>query len=144
MKFTIAGDHYTVETLNKIESYLRSKSIEFNNAGTMNEENKVSLQEIIPAVCKPIVDGFSESGILVCGTGAGVEIGANKFKGIRASLVRDSEQAKNARVYDNSNVLCLGSWYNNDIEAILDSWIKNKFDGDEERTQMLKDFEEWR
>ena len=109
----------------------------------MDAEMKISLREIIPAVCNPVRQGKAESGILICGTGAGVEIGANRFKGIRASLCTTAKQAENARIYDNANVLCLSSWLTDDPSEILDAWFSNKFDGDEGRSQMLKDFDAW-
>ena len=143
MKLIIAGDHYTVDLMVKIEKYLSLKRIEFENVGTMDAGKKVSLQEIIPAACKAVRQGNAHSGILVCGTGAGVEIGANRFKGIRASLCVASKQAENARIYDNANVLCLSSWLTEDPSEILEAWLSNTFDGDTGRTQMLKDFDGW-
>lgn len=143
MKIVIAGDHYTVELMGKIQSWLEAKSIEFSNVGTNSVDKKISLQEIIPAVVKEVRSERAEWGVLVCGTGVGVEIGANRFPGIRASLCRDAVQAKNARIYDSANVLCLGSWYKDDFEKILNAWLENEFDNDEHRTQMIKDFDEF-
>jgi ribose 5-phosphate isomerase B len=141
MNIAIAGDHYTVELMNKIEFALNSKNISYENLGTKNKDVKVSLQEIIPAVAKKIQDGSADFGILACGTGVGVEIGANRFKRVRASLCRDPEQAKNARIYDDANVLCLGSWYRDNFEKIFEAFLTSNFDGDEKRTKMLKDFD---
>lgn len=143
MKVVIAGDHHAVELIDKIQSWLEAKSIEFTNVCTASEDKKVSLQKIIPAVAKVVQFGQAEWGILACGTGVGVEIGANRFKGICASLCRDAEQAKNARIYDNANILCLGSWYKDDFEKILKAWLENEFDNDERRAQMIKDFDEF-
>lgn len=142
MKVAIAGDHYTVELVDKITALLKARNIEALNLGTTSPDVKISLQKIIPAVTNKVQSGDVDIGILACGTGVGVEIGANRLKGIRASLCRDAEQAKNARVYDNANVLCLGSWYKDDFEQILAAWLDNEFDGDEKRAQMLKDFDE--
>jgi len=128
MKIAIAGDHYTVELVEKIYSQLRDKGFEVINFGTKSSDVKISLQEIIPAVAHAVQSGKVDFGVLACGTGVGVEIGANRFKEIRASLCRDAEQAKNSRVYDNANLLCLGSWYNDDFEAIVNSWIENEFE----------------
>jgi len=143
MKIAIAGDHYTVELLNKIEDYLRSKDIEYINLGTMDSEQKISLQVIIPAVTNRIKEGQADAGILVCGTGAGVEIGANRFAGIRASLCTLPKQAEYARVYDNANVLCFSSWLTDDPTAIMDAWLAHEYDGDEKRIKMMNDFDEW-
>lgn len=142
MKVIVAGDHYTVELIEKLASLLANKNIEVEDVGTKSADIKISLQGIIPAVARKVQSGEADFGILACGTGVGVEIGANRFKGIRASLCRDAEQAKNARVYDDANVLCLGSWYKDDFEQILIAWLENEFDGDDKRTQMLKDFDE--
>lgn len=142
MTTVIAGDHYAVGLIEKLVALLEAKGFEIENLGTKSADVKISLQEIIPAVTHKVQSGEADFGILACGTGVGVEIGANRFKGIRASLCRDVEQAKNARVYDNANVLCLGSWYKDDFEQILKAWLDNEFDGNEMRTQMLKDFDE--
>lgn len=143
MKILIAGDHHTVEVVKKIEKLLREKGMDFDNVGTMDTEEKISLQQMIPAVTKPIQENQSVTGILVCGTGAGVEIGANRFKGIRASLCASPKQAEYARIYDNANVLCLSSWITENPEEIINVWLTNNFDGNEKRMQMLKDFDEW-
>lgn len=141
MKVAIAGDHYTVELVDKIISILKARSVEILNLGTTSPDVKISLQQIIPAVANKVQSGEMDMGILICGTGVGVEIGANRIKGIRASLCRDTEQAKNARIYDNVNVLCLGSWYKDEFEQIVEAWLDSQFDGDEKRAQMLKDFD---
>ena len=142
MRIAIAGDHYTVGLIEKLTAILQGRGFEIHNLGTKSAETKISLQEIIPAVAREIQSGEADLGILICGTGVGVEIGANRFKGIRASLCRDVKQAKNARIYDNTNVLCLGSWYKDDFEDILTAWLDSDFDGNEKRAQMLRDFDE--
>jgi ribose 5-phosphate isomerase B len=141
MKIAIAGDHYTVELVAEVSKLLKSKGIEIENLGTDNKDKKITLQDIIPAVVRKVKNGEVDFGILACGTGVGVEIGANRFKGIRASLCRDSEQAKNARIYDNANLLCLGSWYKDDVKQIVEAWLSSCFDGNEKRTKMLQDFD---
>jgi ribose 5-phosphate isomerase B len=142
MSIAIAGDHHAVELMQRITDFLASRGVAFENLGLRDVNQKISLQVIIPAVAKKVQTNEVDYGILACGTGVGVEIGANRFKGIRASLCRDAEQAKNARIYDNANLLCFGSWYDDDVEAILAAWLDNKFDGNENRTKMLQDFDE--
>jgi ribose 5-phosphate isomerase B len=139
----LAGDQKTTELIAQIEKYLKTKGISYVNLGAKDKNTPTPLQIIIPAVTTKLQSEPGALGILACGTGTGVEIGANRFRGIRASLCRDAKQAEYARVYDNANVLCLGSWFNNDIEAILDAWFSNKFDGSPTRTQMLSDFDAW-
>lgn len=141
MKIVVAGDHFTVELIDKLSRILEEKGYQVSNFGTRDPNVTISLQEIIPAVGRAVQSNEVDFGILACGTGVGVEVGANKLKNIRASLCRDAAQAKNARVYDNANILCLGSWYDDNFEQILDAWLNNNFDGDPGRSQMLKDFE---
>jgi ribose 5-phosphate isomerase B len=139
----IAGDHYAVDLVKKIEQYLNKNNQEFKNVGTMDAQKRVALQKIIPAITMPIQSGKANWGILICGTGVGVEIGANRFKGIRASLCIDAKQAEFAKVYDNANVLCLSSWLNNNPDDILQAWFGSKFDENANRAQMIKDFDKW-
>jgi ribose 5-phosphate isomerase B len=139
----IASDHYAVDLIKKIEWYLNKNNQEFKNIGTVDAKKKIALQKIIPAVTTPIQAGKTDCGILICGTGVGVEIGANRFKGIRASLCIDAKQAEFAKVYDNANVLCLSSWLNNNPDDILQAWFGSKFDENANRAQMIKDFDKW-
>ncbi len=140
----IAGDHYAVELAAKVKAHLHKRGIAYKDLGAQNAAKKVTLQQIIPAVTEKVLADAGSSGILICGTGVGVEVGANKFTGIRASLCRDGKQAEFARVYDNANVLALGSWLTDEPGEILDAWLAHHFDGDAGRTQMLKDFDSWR
>lgn len=141
MKVTIAGDHFTVDAVNELLTIFASNGIEAENVGTTSKDEEVSLPEIIPRVARKVQSGEVDFGVLACGTGVGVEIGANRFKGVRASLCRDAAQAKNARVYDNANVLCVGSWYNDELTEIVEAWLDNQFDGDPDRLKMIKDFD---
>ncbi len=139
----IAGDHYAVELMKKVERYFNSLGIDYLNLGSSSADEQMALQEIIPGVVENVRRQPGSTGILSCGTGAGVEIGANRFRGIRACLCSQPEQARNARVYDNANVLCLGSWIIENPEPILEAWLGSEFDGDELRAKMLKDFDSW-
>jgi ribose 5-phosphate isomerase B len=141
MKAVVAGDHFASDLAKKLSDRLSANNVDAINIGSQSEKDEKSLQEIIPLIVNRIIADEVDFGVLICGTGVGVEIGANQFKGIRASLCRDGQQARNSRVYDNANVLCLGSWYDDDFPAIIDAWLANAFDGDEGRIQMLKDFD---
>ena len=142
MKIYIAGDHYAVDLVEKVINCLDKNSINYENLGALEESTKVPLQEIIPKVTAASKD-TENFGILICGTGAGVEIGANRFKGIRASLCIDPKQAEYARVYDKANILCLSSWITKDPTTILDAWFSAKYDGNESRLKMFEDFDTW-
>ena len=140
-KIVLAGDHYAVELVAKIEDYLVSKGIEFENMGSHSSDQKLALQEMIPSVVNKV--SSEADGILVCGTGVGIEIGANRFKGVRASLCVSPRTAENARKYDNANVLCLSAWETNNPEDILDAWFDSEYDGNTKRLEMLEEFDRW-
>jgi len=139
----VAGDHLATDTLKQVLAYCQKNDIVIKNIGAKDASVVTPLQQIIPAVADNVKQDQGSSGILICGTGTGVEIGANRFHGIRAALCRDAQQAEYARVYDNANVLCLGAWFKNDLTAILDAWLAHSFDGDKNRSQMIKDFDTW-
>ncbi len=139
----IAGDHYATELIQKVEQYLRSGNLTCENIGSKSSEQKLSLEAMIPALTSRVLATPDSVGILVCGTGAGVEIGANRFAGIRASLCIDPKQAEYARVYDNANVLCMSSWLTTNPGEILDAWFSSSFDNDEARKKMIKQFDDW-
>jgi ribose 5-phosphate isomerase B len=140
---SIAGDHKTVELIKQVEQYLQAHKLEYENLGAV-DETFTPLQAIIPHIAKRVRSGESTLGILACGTGVGVEIGANRFRGVRASLCIKPEQAGNARTYDDANILCLSAWETEqDLSAILDAWFSAAFDGSTQRAQMLSDFDAW-
>lgn len=142
----IAGDRFAEPALIAIRTYLADKDKQYVEFGYRAGQNPAaSLQEFIPQVTEAIRKADGDTGILVCGTGAGVEIGANRFSGIRASLCSSTKNAEWARVYDAANVLCIASWMLNDIDlsAILDAWYGSEYDGDISRRKMLHAFDDW-
>ena len=139
---TIAGDHKAVELMQQVEQLLRAKGLEVENVGAISDEF-TALQAIIPHVVKQVQRSDAEFGILACGSGAGVEIGANRFRGIRAALCVLPEQASYARSKDNANILCLSSYLAADIPAILEAWLTTKYESTPDKDQMLKDFDNW-
>ncbi|MGI8647549.1 MAG: hypothetical protein DLM55_10515 [Acidimicrobiales bacterium] len=142
----IAGDRFAEPALVAIRTYLAERNKQYVEFGYLAGRNPgVSLQEFIPQVTEVVRKTDGDTGILVCGTGAGVEIGANRFPGIRASLCGSAKNAEWARVYDAANVLCIASWMLDDIDlsAILDAWYGSEYDGDINRRKMLHTFDEW-
>lgn len=100
---------------------------------------------MIPKVIKKIKDIKNNRGILSCGTGVGVEVGANKFSGIRACLAGNEQIAQWSTVYDKCNVLCLTGWEckKEEIFKILEGWLTKKFDGDIKGLKMFDVFDTW-
>ena len=107
MKIAVGCDHGGFEHKNAIAEHLKERGFEVTDYGIL-ELKSVDYPEIAEKLCKSIVDGENELGILVCGTGIGMSIAANKVKGIRAAACSEHFSAKYTRLHNNSNVLCLG------------------------------------
>lgn len=103
----IAADHGGFELKNEIVKYLKEKSIDLVDLGTTTGD-AVDYPPVAQALCKKVIENNSNKGILVCGTGIGMSIAANKVNGIRAAHCTDYYSAKYTRLHNNSNVLCLG------------------------------------
>lgn len=132
MRVSIGSDHYGIDLKNKIIKYLEKNSYSYKYFGSKNSDEKVRLEDFIPQVCESVRGGESKCGVLICGTGAGVCIGANKFRGIRSVIARKMIDSEWARSKDDANVLCLSGWDTSDyeLEQILDKWFNTKFDND--------------
>lgn len=107
MKIAIGCDHGGLEHKNAIAEHLKERGFEVKDFG-IYEQVSVDYPDIAVKVCGSIVSGENELGILVCGTGIGMSIAANKVKGIRAAACSEHYSAKYTRLHNNSNVLCLG------------------------------------
>jgi len=107
MKIAIGCDHGGLEHKNAIAEHLRSRGFEVEDFG-IYEQVSVDYPDIAVKVCESIASKKNELGILVCGTGIGMSLAANKFKGIRAAVCSEHFSAKYTRLHNNSNVLCLG------------------------------------
>jgi ribose 5-phosphate isomerase B len=107
MRIAVGCDHGGFEHKNAIAEHLKERGFEVTDYGIL-ELKSVDYPEIAEKLCKSIVDGENELGILVCGTGIGMSIAANKVKGIRAAACSEHFSAKYTRLHNNSNVLCLG------------------------------------
>ncbi|VVA43937.1 Ribose-5-phosphate isomerase B [Candidatus Roizmanbacteria bacterium] len=142
----IGADKHGFTAIKIIEKYLINNKIVFENLGVVKEDNDIKLEILIPKITKQVLKSEKNKGILVCGTGIGVAIGANKIKGIRANLATNKTIAEWSVVYDNCNILCLSGWKPNKktIEEILHSFLNAKYDGSEKRLKMIKTFDSWR
>lgn len=104
----IASDHAGVQYKKDLIAYLSGKGYTCINLGTDTEES-VDYPIYADAVCQKITNGEADLGILICGTGIGMSIAANKHKGIRAGLCSDPESASLTRQHNNANILCMGA-----------------------------------
>lgn len=107
MKIAIGCDHGGLEHKNAIAEHLKSRGFEVIDFG-IYEQVSVDYPDIARKVCGSIISEETERGILVCGTGIGMSLAANKFKGIRAAVCSEHFSAKYTRLHNNSNILCLG------------------------------------
>ncbi len=130
LKIAIGCDHGGYLLKEKIIQYLDAVGVEYKDFGTYTKES-TDYPVIAKAVSKAIVSHEFDRGILVCGTGLGMSIAANKIKGIRAVCVENTYSARVSRAHNNANILCLGGRVIGDYLAldIVDIWLKTGFEG---------------
>lgn len=107
MKIAVGCDHGGLEHKNAIAEHLKSEGFEVEDFG-IYENKSVDYPEIALKVANSIKNGENDLGILVCGTGIGMSLAANKVNGIRAAACSEHFSAKYTRLHNNSNILCLG------------------------------------
>ena len=103
----IASDHGGFALKQELLALLKEKGYEYNDLGCYDTQS-VDYPAYAAAVCREVLDGRAEKGVLVCGTGIGMSIAANKFPGIRAALVTDCYSAEMTRQHNDANVACFG------------------------------------
>ena len=106
-KITIGSDHAGYELKLKVIAHLQERGIEAIDVGTYSTDS-CDYPDFASAVCKNVQNGVTELGILVCGTGIGMSMAANKHKGIRAAACSDTFSARLTRMHNDANVLCFG------------------------------------
>ena len=113
-------------------------NVEFNDIGTFGDA-AVDYPDIAEKVCAEVLSGKSERGIVLCGTGIGISIAANKIKGIRCALCNDVFSAKMSREHNNVNVLALGGRVLGfgSASEIVRAWIETDFSEDERHNRRL-------
>jgi RpiB/LacA/LacB family sugar-phosphate isomerase len=145
MKIALAADHAGYEMKRDLAGKLAKDGHEVLDLGT-HSSAAVDYPDYAEAVASMLRDGQAERGIIVCGSGAGVSIAANKFPGVRAAVVHDVYTAHQAVEHDDMNVLCLGSRVigPNLAREIVDAFLRATFSGDERhlrRLAKIHDFE---
>jgi ribose 5-phosphate isomerase B len=108
MKFVIASDHAGVEYKAVLLKEIRENGFEITDLGTNDAESSDDYPDHAADVANAIIANMADRGIIICGSGVGVSIAANKFKGIRAGVCHDTYSAHQCVEHDNANVLCLG------------------------------------
>ena len=130
MKLLIGSDHGGFHLKEHLKKYLSGKGYEILDVGTDSEES-VDYPDYAAKLCSEIARGAAAKGILVCGTGIGISIAANKCPGIRAALCNDVFGAKMSREHNDANVLCMGERIIGvgTAELIVDTWLGTAFAG---------------
>ena len=130
MKISIGSDHAGYVVKQKIIEYLRNRDVIIIDKGTHSEES-VDYPEFGHSVGKSVKSGESRRGIVVCGSGIGISIAANKISGIRAALCTSVEHALMSRKHNDSNVLALGARMTDFslTKEIIDAWLLGEFEG---------------
>ena len=130
MKIALGADHAGFELKEKIEKYLVSKGITVDDRGT-NSSESVDYPDYARVVGEEVVSKRADRGILVCGTGIGMAIAANKVPGIRAANAHDESEAQIIREHNDANILTLGGRVLDENTAfkIIDLWLSTPFAG---------------
>ncbi len=130
MKFYIATDHAGVDLKDYTVKLLQQKGHEIVDLGPYNKD-RVDYPDFAIKVAKSVLGDKESQGILICGSGIGMSMTANRFRGIRAALCHDAYTAKVAREHNDANVLCFGERIIGEgvAESILDSWLASSFQG---------------
>jgi ribose 5-phosphate isomerase B len=129
-KIIIGNDHGGYQLKKALVSYLKEKGYEVSDVGSHSEEI-VRYPYYASRVATAVAAGEAYRGILICSTGIGMSIIANKYKGIRAAVCSSSYQGKMTAAHNNSNILCLGGQVTGTLEAkdILDNWLNTPYEG---------------
>lgn len=138
MKVAIGSDHGGFEYKGKIIDFLNKNGYEVKDFGTYSNES-CDYPEYAHQVANAVVSGEFDRGILICGTGIGMSIAANKVKGIRAALCSDTFSAHATREHNDSNVLCLGARAIGDELAldIVKVWLETNFSNGERHLRRI-------
>lgn len=139
MKIVIGSDHGGFELKEELKAFLSEQKIAVEDLGTQNAES-VDYPDYAAKVAERIAKGEADAGVLVCGTGIGMCMTANKFKGIRAAVLTTEYEAKMAKAHNNANVICLGG-------RVLDAgaaknltaiWLKTEYEGGRHDRRLAK------
>ena len=130
MKYFIGADHAGIEIKAFVKELFEARGHTVEDLGPF-DKTRVDYPDFAAKVCEAVLANTDTKGILICGTGLGMSMSANKFDGIRAALCHNPYSASMAREHNDANVLCLGervSGYGT-VESIVDAWDSHKFQG---------------
>ncbi len=130
MRIALASDHAGYAEKERLKTVLEAIGIEFDDLGTVSEES-VDYPDYARKVALQVAEGKVEQGVLVCGSGTGMAITANKVPGVRAAVAWSEETARLARQHNDANVLAIGARTTppDDIPKIVRAWFETEFLG---------------
>ena len=139
MQIGLACDHGGYELKEELKAFLKSKGHEPIDMGTFNEDS-VDYPDLGSLVAKKISEGDLKKGILICGTGIGMSIVANKFRGVRAALANDLYSARYSREHTDANILVIGGrMVGRELaKEIVEVWLETPFAGGRHKTRLEK------
>lgn len=139
MKIAVAGDHAGVPLNEQVIEDLRRLGHEVTDLGTHDASKPDDYPDYAAALAREIVEGRCERGVLICGSGVGASVAANKIKGIRAGLTHDAYSAHQGVEHDNMNVLCLGARVIGPALALelVHAFVGAKFTGEDRHLRRL-------
>ena len=145
MKIAIGADHRGFTTKEKIKEMLTAKGHEILDFGT-NAPNGCDYPDLAYPTCRAIVEGNAELGILLCGSGIGMSISANKVRGIRAALCHDELTAEMSRRHNDANILCLPADLIGEelTRRIVEVWLRTTFESGrhDRRVRKISEYED--
>ena len=138
MKIAIGCDHGALALKNKMVSHLESKGFEVKDFGTYTSDS-CDYPEFAAAAARSVANGECDKGIVLCTTGIGVSISANKIDGVRCALLSDPWSAKMTRLHNDTNMMALGAGIVGENLAleIVDIWVGTEFSGDERHQRRI-------
>ena len=139
MKIIIGADHAGYAMKEKVKAFLQDRGITVEDVGTHGDKS-VDYTDFGKAVASKISDGSFQRGILICGTGLGMSMVANRFPGVRAALANDLFSAIMSRRHNDSNVLAMGGRLIGDALALqlVDAWLETPFEGGRHQRRLEK------
>ena len=146
MKVAIGSDHAGYALKERVKAELQRLGHDVQDLGTDSAEKSVDYPDFAIPVAERVASGLADRGVVVCGSGIGASIAANKVEGIRASVVTSDETARQTRNDNDSNVLAVGGRTNPDFDAVLrwlGIWLTTPFAGGrhERRVAKIRDYE---
>ena len=145
MKLAIGNDHVAVDMKKEIKEYLESKGIEVVDVGT-NSTERFNYPVSGYKVAKMVAGNEVDAGVLICGTGVGISLAANKVRGIRACVCSDPYTARLSKQHNNTNIIAFGARVIGieTAKMIVDEWLNAKYEGGrhQKRIDMIKEIEE--